>query len=438
MVTTIPTTKLRRRPLGPYRYTRRRWHALFLVLDTVGAVVFGLGRSVRRGFERLRFRRPRPESDPQRILLVQLDHLGDAILTTAMLAPLRRRYPAAFIDVLASPWNEAVFRACPEIDTVHVSRCNRFARDGRRGWLRATLAWGLRLRRYRYDLAIDLRGEFPLAVLLWLSGARRRLGWACGGGGFLLTASPAYVPERPEVESRAALLAELDIWPAAGEPAWRPHFQVSKEAQAAATQRWNTLRETESRPGPRIVFHVGAGTAAKLWPAEHWRELLGRTLTEFDAKVVLVGSPGDRIIAQRILGAEAWPRVVDTTGRLSIAELAGVLHQAELMVGADSGPAHLAAAVGTPVVCLFSGTNSARQWQPWGPQVTVLRQPVACSPCHRDVCPRPDHPCMGGLAPACVTETMRNVLITRLGKATLEDSSTLPGPEPQTQAMPAS
>jgi hypothetical protein len=80
-------------------------------------------------------------------------------------------------------------------------------------------------------------------------------------------------------------------------------------------------------------------------------------------------------------------------------ELAAVLEASDLFIGADSGPAHLAAAVGTPAVVLFSGTNDPRQWQPCGEAVRVLRQPVPCSPCHRTRCPWADHPCMRRLTP---------------------------------------
>ena len=103
---------------------------------------------------------------------------------------------------------------------------------------------------------------------------------------------------------------------------------------------------------------------------------------------------------QDILEGRSWPGVVDWTGRLSLAQLAALLQQANVFVGADSGPAHLAAAVSAPVVALFSGTNLAEQWRPWGEHVSVVRQAVACGPCHRSMCPLADHPCMQGLLPS--------------------------------------
>ena len=461
--------RLRKRPLGRYRYVRLRWRVLFTVVDFVGGLVFAVARRLpvlmrlplslweRAGVradsslslrERAGVRadcelsgvhsnkpagdskpphpNPLPQTgegtgDPRVILLVQLDHMGDAVITSVMLPALRRRYPHASIEVLAGPWNRELFEAMPEVDHVYVSRVNRFSRTGRLGWIMATLWWGLALRRRKIDLAIDVRGEFPLAVILWLCGARQRVGWGAGGGGFLLTHSPRYVHDRPEVDSRLALLAELGIRPSAEEGPPRPAFRPTEQARRQVAQRLDRLAAEGPLEGPPVVLHVGAGTEAKQWPAEHWRQLAGRLVVEHGRQVVLVGGPGDRIIARRIVGPEAWPGLADWTGRLGVVELAALVERAELLVGADSGPAHLAAAVGTPVVVLFSGTNRPRQWQPRGERVTVLRQPVECSPCHRHRCALTGHRCMGGLRPETVLAAVqRQLAIPRLVEPVLK------------------
>jgi len=225
----------------------------------------------------------------------------------------------------------------------------------------------------------------------------------------LLTDGPEFVADRPEVESRMALLAALGIGPSkAG--ARRPSFRPTAAAQRRITRRLAELSGPEPTAGPRVVLHVGAGTPAKAWPVGHWRELLGRIIVGHGAQVVLAGSRQDRTVAAEILGGRAWPGVADWTGRLSVVELAALLEQADLLVGADSGPACLAAAVGTPVVVLFSGTNSPRQWQPCGEQVVLIRLAVGCSPCHRQRCPRADHPCMGLLRPRRVADEGDKVL----------------------------
>ena len=407
MIRSDRPSRVRRRVLGRYRYVRTRWRILFAAIDFLGSAALSMALSAIRAARWLagypRSRRTRSSNDaaadPRRILLIQLDHLGDAIISTVIFGPLRRRYPHASIEILAAPRNRQLFEAIPEVDRVHVSAWNRFGRGRRLGWIPATIWWGLRLRRRKYDLAIDVRGEFPHAVLMWLSGVPRRLGWGSGGGGFLLTDCPRFVPGRAEVQSRMALLGELGIEPVGPKEIWRPALPVNERESRRMAAVWKASSTAGSPRKPRIVLHVGAGTQAKRWAPAHWRELIGRLVFQFDARLVLAGNRDDRAIARQILGLQPPAGVIDRTGELDVVRLAALLEGADLFVGADSGPAHLAAAVGTPVVVLFSGTNDARQWQPCGEHVRVLRQPVECSPCHRHRCCWPDHPCMNGLTP---------------------------------------
>jgi ADP-heptose:LPS heptosyltransferase len=400
---------------GRYRYVRWRWRALFALVDAVGwAIVRMLRARQSRKATRTRL------TTYQRILLVQLDHMGDAILSLGLVKGLRTAFPAARIDILASSANAELFAACPDVDRVQIARVNRLARGPRLGWPLATLYWGWRLRRQRYDLAIDPRGEFPSAVMLWFTGAPVRLGWDCGGGGFLLTHRAAYIPRRHEVLSRQALLDCLGIEPPAGQPAWPP-----------------ALERPSLRTG-LIVLHPGAGTQAKRWPAEHWRELLGRLILEHNPQIALIGTEEERPLIDEILEHCVWPGVVNLCGQLSIQELTKLLASARLLIGSDSGPAHLAAAVETPVVVLFSGTNHAGQWRPWGEQVIVLRHETPCSPCHRQRCPLADHPCLTGLHPESVLAAVREMFVVPpSGRKRARLVTSRPKPELRTERTPA-
>ncbi len=97
--------------------------------------------------------------------------------------------------------------------------------------------------------------------------------------------------------------------------------------------------------------------------------------------------------------AASWDVLSGVTGQLNLAELAALLHCGDLLIGGDSGPAHLAAALGRPVVAIFSGTNDARQWHPWGSRVAVVHHQPPCAPCHRKACPLADHPCLADILP---------------------------------------
>jgi heptosyltransferase-2 len=387
------------------------------LIDLAGWCVLGwalrLGPILRARIGRLaKDARTGPSPDRlRRILVIQLDHLGDGVLSTPLLRALKRHHPAAQLHVLCSPWNSEFFGPLAEIDRVHVLEVSRFMRCGSSGWLRHLLRAAWRLRKERFDLAIDVRGELPCAVMMWLAGARRRLGWASGGGGFLLTDSAAYIPNRPEVESRCALLRCLGVELPPEDR--RPVLLPPQEARREVLWRLRALgfRGKGSHQAPWIALHLGAGSQAKRWPVYHWRELTGRLIVRHNAQLVLVGTSEDSPAAHELLRGAGGLPIHDWTGTLSVWQLAALLEQMDLLIGCDSGPAHVAAALGTPVVVLFSGANHLDQWRPRGKYVTIVRHDTACRPCHRGTdCPWADHPCMNGLTPDAVARAVENTL----------------------------
>jgi heptosyltransferase-2 len=302
---------------------------------------------------------------------------------------------------------------------------------------------GRSLRSGGYDLGIDVRGDILTVIVLAMAGIPRRLGWAMGGGGFLLTDVARWVPGRHEVASRIALLdclglpdhaparvrvnstdrdrvrvaqALRDAWPG------RSGRGGVLVGSAVARQGSNRTRRPPPRSetsgwdepdalhagrfgdsAPLLAVHLGAGAAAKRWPTRHWQDLVGRFL-EDGWRVIAVGGLED-VEASSTL--EPHPRLRDWTGRLAVTETAALLERADLFIGSDSGPAHLAASASTASVILFSGTNRPGQWRPWSRRALVLRQEVACRPCHHKVCPLADHPCMAGLDPDRVYRAAR-------------------------------
>lgn len=376
-----------------YRYSKWYWRMLSTVLDAIGNP---LVRVVRRLGPRAAAR------DPRAILVVQLDHVGDAVLTTPMLRALRERFPNAAIDVLASDWNRDVFASSPFVRRVHVSGRNWQGRTGwTRGHVREVLAMARAMRRHAYDLAIDPRGDVLIAAVLWLAGIPRRLGWDCGGGGFLLTDAPPWNPARHEVAARLALLAPLGIYGGRTEPELFPSW---------ADRCWvrELLAALPESSSPHIVVHVSAGTPAKRWPLAYFSALVDRLVDEFAATVLLVGERDDRVRGRQLARCDG--RVFDWTGRLTLMQLAALLEESAFFIGADSGPAHIAAAMGTPSVVLFSGTNRVERWRPASPLVHTLRGDVTCSPCHLKDCPVAGHPCMTRIVPTDVLHQVRQAL----------------------------
>jgi heptosyltransferase-2 len=415
--------------VGRYRYSKLRWRLLVHVFDFLGTIVMAIFRQMR----------PAVRVDcPRRILVVQLDHLGDAVLSTPLIAELRAAYPGATIDVLASPSNHEVFESNPNVDRVRVAERTWFERHPER-WGLMSAVWSLvvSLRGEAYELGIDVRGDVLSVLVLALAGVPRRAGWAMGGGAFLLTDVAEWLPGRHEVLSRLALLQQLGIapddstrvevlirdpdriaiarrlleaWPRrsarrvevyAGTPG-RLHRDKGREPRSTVPALVSLVDDPDwlhadrfSPLPPLLAVHLGAGTGAKRWPRGAWKSLVQRFLAT-GWRVVVVGGIDDLPLSHVL---EPHDQLRDWTGSMTVAQTTALLERADLFIGADSGPAHLAATAGTLSVVLFSGTNQVRQWRPWSRHSLVIRHRVPCQPCHQKVCPLAAHPCMSGIHP---------------------------------------
>lgn len=392
--TVEPTAELRiPAPQGRYRYVRARWRVLARVIDAIGHLIMSPARV---------FPKRSSSKDPKSILLIQLDHLGDAVLSSALVQSLKYRYPSARIDVLASPKAASWFGMIREVNHVHVVEATRY--DGGLRWIVAYLRLCVRLRQVRYELSIDVRGELPHAVMMWMMCIPRRIGWCAGGGGFLLTDSASFDPVRHELKSRAELLR---LATGNDRNAMRRYWDTVNGPQRIRAEEW---RRNERKKVRTLVFHVGAGTEAKRWPADRWVKLARTALGDGGSKVVLVGAADVAELGARIAAVVDDPQCESRCGLLDLDELVRVIEGADVFVGCDSGPAHVAAWVGTPIVVLFSGTNREEVWRPSGDEVRVVRHRTVCSPCHRTKCPLADHPCMTRITVEAAYAELRAVI----------------------------
>ncbi|MEW1955820.1 glycosyltransferase family 9 protein [Terrabacter sp. NPDC080008] len=147
-----------------------------------------------------------------------------------------------------------------------------------------------------------------------------------------------------------------------------------------------------------VVLHPGASVPARAWPEHRWQEL-ARLLSDRGRQVVVTGGPGERALTARVAAAYGSGDVLDLGGQTTLGELAGVLGAASVVVAANTGPAHLAAAVRTPVVSLFAPTVPFERWRPWGvPVVALGRGDAPCRGTRVTTCPFPGHPCLTSVA----------------------------------------
>jgi predicted lipopolysaccharide heptosyltransferase III len=310
--------------------------------------------------------------DPRRILLIKLSSLGDIVHTLPALAALRKRFPSARIDWLVARGYEDLLEGHPALDATLV-----FEREWVAGFrVNRHLLRGLRSG--RYDVVLDFQGLFRSSLLAFLARAPRRIGFANGRelSPWFYTERVAPPPDRPHAVDRyLALLEPLGIRESAAE------FPLSWGAGVEDAVSALLVDGGEDRP--LAALHPFGRWPTKQW--EHGRYLaVAQRLASSGWRVAFVGGGGHRADVKRWLGSDS-PRVMNLVGKVSLKGLAALLKRARVLVTNDSGPMHLAVAVGTPVVALFGPTDPARTG-PYGEQGKVLRTAISCSPCFSRSC----------------------------------------------------
>lgn len=356
-------------------WTRRLRRGAFDVLVGPLALLDRLAGLLRRA------RRP-----PARILVLKPDHLGDLLLAQPALAALRAAYPEAEIRVLAKAPYLPLLERCPWVDVAEPFDVawGRHPGESRLGSLEVLgRALGLRVR-HRPDLALSLQDDPRNHLFALLAGAPRRIGRAPRGGRALLTdALPAPGPTLHEAD------AHLELADRAGAPGLDapPALALGPRDHDAAAA---CLAAAGVAPGePYLVLHVGAGHPAKALPEATLGELVGLLSGGAEGpRLVVAAGPAERELAARV----AAPGRAPLLPACDLPTLAAVMAGARLVLAHDSGPGHLAAAAGAPVLSLFGPSDPAR-WSPracGGGRVRVQRRVVCEAPCGAD---RPVEPC---------------------------------------------
>ncbi len=320
------------------------------------------------------------------IAFVKLDHLGDALMAAPVIRAVKLWAPQARLDAWARPGSADILRRYRFIDDVLTADVPWIRPGtGMRGNLAACRTLADRIRARGYDLVIDLRYHNRLdSLLLSLSGAKATLGFDAGGFGFGITHRAPWPTAAHETERMAQALR------ANGIPVrdLRPAFPVTPSEVGYARRVMGA--------GRYAAIHPGAGNAIKRWMPERFAWVAKEIQRRERFKIAVLAGPGEERAAEAILSALPKDTAVDLRGALSFGRMAAVLKRAKLFIGNDGGAAHLAAAVGTPTVVVFSGTNEASQWAPVGDRVTALEHRVPCKPCARTDCPF-DQACLRGV-----------------------------------------
>jgi lipopolysaccharide heptosyltransferase II len=348
------------------------------------------------------------------VLLIRLRLLGDVVFTTPAVRALRRRFPAARLTYLVERAAAPAVLGNPHLDDVivvpHTRGVQRVVDDLR-------LARALRTR--RFDLVIDFHGGPRGSWLAWATGAPRRIGYTIPGRGWMYTDRIERARElrpRHSVENQWDLLAALDV-PPPDRTADAVEMIESADARGRVDRR---LSEAGVTPEAMlVVLHVSAGNPFRRWPAQAFAELAAR-LAAVDAsrRVVLTSGPSESGAADAVATA-ARDRLGDAAGRVlrcgefDLPDLRALIGRASLFVGGDSGPLHVAATTGTPIVGIYGPTLAARS-EPWRDARLVAEAiepgPLPCRPCDQRACVTGDFRCLSGIDASRVAEAAERAL----------------------------
>jgi heptosyltransferase-2 len=325
----------------------------------------------------------------KRVLVRGTNWLGDAVMTTPALRRLRASFPAAHIALLATPRTAGLFEGSPFINEVLPYRRKE---DGVAAFWRAVRE----IRARRFDAALLFQNAFEAALLARLAGVPLRIGYAMHGRAALLTHRLHHDAAH---RNRHQINDYLDIVQAAeqasgvtGEASEKLASLTASAAQqqaaAALLQRWQLNQR------PLVALNTAAtNSRAKCWPVDNFAALADRLAAECKARIVLIGTTAERANAEAVIAQMRQAKAINLAGETTMGELIGLLAACDLLVSNDTGPAHVAAALGTPTLTLFGPTNEF-ETAPTGARAELLRvDGIECARCmHRD-CPI-DHRCM--------------------------------------------
>ncbi len=325
-------------------------------------------------------------------------------MATPALRAIRMKFPESHIAWLVKPYGKKVIENLPYCDEILEYKDSD---RGRR--LPGLLWWSMRLRRERFDLAILLPNSFSSALMVFLAGIRRRIGYRREGRGFMLT--DCLEPPRngfkivpiPMVEYYLGITDSLEC-PRITET---PELSVSPAAKAEALAVFERIGVGER--GMRVVMIPGAAYgSSKCWKPEYFAQVADRLMEEYACDLLIIPGPDEVEIARDIEDRMAKRPIVLANPVVPLDVLMAIIQSSSLVITNDTGPRHFAVAFDKPVVVIM-GPTDPRYTNLNLKKTIVLREDLDCSPCHLKVCPR-DHRCMIAITPADVIEASSKLI----------------------------
>ena len=313
-----------------------------------------------------------PPESVRSVCIIKPSAFGDVVQTLPLVGALKARFPDVQVSWVINRSLRGLLDHHPQVDQVIP-----FDRHG--GWSswKQLLA---KLRAARFDLVLDLQGLLRSAIMTQATAAPLRIGLETAREGSSLTCH-FLLPETSKTVPAHARYWRVAEWLGIGDHPREAQIPIPSTARTWSEQQLALL------PGPVLAIHPGARWSSKRWPAENFTAIANRFIDQYRGSILLVGSEDETPLAQTIAHALPDSHTLNLCGETSIPQLAACLQQADLLLCNDSGPMHLAAALNTPLVGLFTSTDSQRSGPPPRFNQRLLSTPAHCSGCYRRTCP---------------------------------------------------
>ncbi len=358
------------------------------------------------------------EPSPQRVLIIRLGAIGDVIRVLPALHALRERYPSARIDWAVESRSAEVLQDHPALNGLLVfHRTGRFFEN-----LRGFLAFARRIRQGGYDLVLDFHGILKSGLLAAASGARRRVGFArprAQEGSWLFLTERVRLPSSRlnRIEENLELIRAVDARRGVLDVIISVSPDIQVEVEAWFEEKFDSGKLL-------VAVHAPVDRPEKQWPLEYYAELCDLLLSDGRFEPFLTWGPGQREVAEEVAArCRRSPVIAPETPTLK--HLAWLLSRADLFIGGDTGPMHLASAMGTPVVAVFGGTDPAKH-HPLREPCVVLDGGPADDPRRKNVDRRNGPGWMRQVSPRSVYEAAVR-LVTSGERSSVEEPQAKPG-----------
>ena len=312
--------------------------------------------------------------DYKKILIVRLDKIGDLVLSTPAIKAVHDAYPNSHITVLVRPYAREIVDGNPYVNEI----ITYDKAGGEKGFLK-NIRFILNLRKKRFDLALILHPKNRTHIFLFLAGIPERVGYDKKLG-ILLTKKIPHIKQyglKHEIDYTLDLLRYVGI-----EPKDKSlHVPIKKESEKKISDIFtkNGISGTDLV----IAIHPGSSCPSKRWRVEHFAKVGDLLALNYKAKIVIMAGPKDKGFGDKTAELmESNP--LNLSGKTTIADLASILKHSHLFISNDSGPVHVACAVGTPTIAIFGRNDrglAPTRWRPVGERDIALHKDIGCEPC---------------------------------------------------------